>query len=319
MIRRKMPRFAECGRVSVGTRALCGGLVLLVAWSPATSGANVAAVDSGAGEPEDAGEPDLGEMWRQAQVRLETSDYLGAIEGLTALYQRIAQDPEAKALRLRVRWTLHEAHLGAYALERDAKHLRVARELLVGYLGDLAETETELREEGEAALAAVEDEIARHERAEEAARAEAERAAAEQAERERIEREQAERERASRAAQMHELADAPPPSADRSARPLVISGAVLTGSSAVGIAMAIGGFASANRQVRVFEQEPERRDEARDKVKVGNAVGIGGAIVGGVLLTTGAALLAVGRKRSTPRVSANVGPDGFGVSWTGRF
>ena len=264
-------------------------------------------------------EPDLGEMWREAQARMETSDHGGAIEVLTRLYQQIASDPEAKILRLRVRWTLHEAHRQAYAIEREPTHLLVAEALLVGYLDDLGDAELRLREEANEALEQVRAQLADHrERA--AAEDEAARAAAEEAERRatQAERDQAEADPAS----VVPLEPPAPMLADhRPARPFWIAGGVLTGLGVASVGMAIGGFARANQAVGVFEREPDRRERARRDVRVGNTVGSTGVIVGGALLSTGVALLVVarGRSRATTPVAAWLGPQGAGITWRARF
>jgi hypothetical protein len=304
------------GRV-LRVRARPAALALALALAPWAAGATSADDDDG---PASAAEPDLGELWREAQARMETSDYGGAIEVLTRLYQRIARDPEAKILRLRVRWTLQEAHLHAYGLGHDPTHLLVAEDLLVGYLEDLGEGEGRLREEGNAALEDVRAKLAEH-REQEAQRQEAQRQEAQ-----RRATEEAERRAAAEAQRDESSTQVEPPSeptfaSDRPARPLWIAGGLLSGLGVVGVGMTIGGFASAGRAVGVFEREPDRRERARDDVRRGNAIGITGAIVGGTLLTTGAALLAIAlrRKRVSSPVTAWLGPEGIGLGWTGRF
>jgi hypothetical protein len=314
MIRVEMRVRPVPGRIAMArARATAVGLAVALSGWPA----GAMSADDGSA----SAEPDLGELWREAQARMETSDYGGAIEALTRLYQHIASDPDAKILRLRVRWTLHEAHRQAYALEREPAHLLVAEDLLIGYLEDLGEGEGRLREKANEALEQVRAQLA-EDKQRAAAEAEAARAAAEEAKRRAAEAERAEAE----AERDEALADPSAPAepmveSHRPARPFWIAGGVLTGLGGAGVGMAIGGFASASRSVAVFEREPDRREQARRDVRLGNTVGITGAIVGGALLATGVALLVIakGRKRATTPVAAWLGPQGVGVSWRGRF
>ena len=94
-----------------GTNELCWRDA---SWTPATAakGCDGAIVPAAAPAPAESA-PDLGELWRQSQTKMGTSDYVGAIELLTRIYEQVAFDPDAKALRLRVQWALHEAHIGA--------------------------------------------------------------------------------------------------------------------------------------------------------------------------------------------------------------
>jgi len=252
---------------------------------------------------------DTGALWREANTRLETSDYAGAIELLTRLYDAVARDPDARVLRLRVRWTLHEAHLGAYGVDHDAQHLYVARDLLRKADADFGDADAELRAQHEAAIAELDRRIAEIEEA--AAAAEAAR--------------KAEADRAAAVAPKRAEPSPPPPVAPaddrRSGRPLVVAGGVMLGVGAVGIGMLVGGLASANAAVGVFEQEPEQRADARADIRRGNALGIAGGVVAGVLLTTGASLLAIGLRRGggARKARASVTPVPLGLVCAGRF
>jgi hypothetical protein len=237
---------------------------------------------------------DVGAMWREANAKLATSDYPGAITLLTRVYEEIATDPEARMLRLRVRWALHEAHVGAERVDHDAQHLYVARELLKNGMSDFGPDDAELRERSEAALADLDRRIATIEADEQAA-----------AEQKRLAEEQAAAEERRRAAeQRSETTNEPPPPRPTSNEPeiprrgLLIGGGVSAGVGVIGLAILAGGFGSASQAVHTFEVDPEARDTARRGIGRGNAIGIAGAVIAGVGIAVAAILVPLAVRRS---------------------
>ena len=239
-----------------------------------------------AGPPED-----LGELWRAAQTRLGTSDYDGAIELLTRMYEQVALDAEAKAQRLRVQWALHEAHLGAYKVDADPQHLHVARDLVQKYRDDLAEEQTAKRGEADAALAQIDAEIANLE-------------AVEEPEQTPVESEEPPTEPPPPAPTEPPPPAATPPPAGKPSQGLIIGGSVLLGVGAAGAGMLVGGLVSAGRGIDTFETDPSNRDNARDQIRRGNAVAVAGGVLSAVFVVSGSVLLAIGlRRRGTARYS----------------
>jgi hypothetical protein len=235
---------------------------------------------------------DVGAMWREANAKLATSDYTGAIELLTRIYEEVARDPEARMLRLRVRWALHEAHLGAERLDHDAQHLYVAREVLKNGMSDFGPDDAEMRTKSEAAIAELDARIAK---------IEAERAAVDAQRREADERAAEEERRRKTAA-----ATEPPPPRPVATEPpkpqrgLLVGGGVAAGIGVAGLAILAAGFGTASRAVHTFEVEPDARDEARRAIHRSNAIGIAGAVIAGVGITVAAILLPLAVRRAKP-------------------
>ena len=255
-------------------------------------------------EPETAEPMDVGALWRDAQAKLGTADYPGAIVDLTALYEIVVHDPDADALRNRVRIALHKAHVGAYGIDENKEHLLIAIDLLDRSIAALPETETAQRE----ALTTRRDEVQ------------------------------------ALLDQHVDPTPIPPPTPDpeprpevkpeplepivlppqivqdpNAGRPLIIAGGVLVGVGLVGSAMMIGGLVSANKAVNRFETEPEARPDARQDADRGNLVGTIGGVVGGVFTVSGAVLLGLGVKKRGVTLTPAVNASTVGLSWAGRF
>jgi len=252
------------------------------------------------------GEPlDIGELWQQAQARMDTSDYDEAIVLLTRVYDAVARDPEAAALRLRVQWALHRAHVGAHAVDRDPEHLYVARDLLRKYREALPESEAERGAEAQAALDEIDDQLARIEASRPSPPVEP----------------VAEPEMQPEPEPEPEPTPSPPLD-DRpgSTRPLIIGGAVAMGLSAAGLATMAAGLGIANAAIGRFETQPEQRADARQDIKRGNTLAVAGGVAGGVLLLGGALVLGFGlRQRARSRSSLVAGPGQVGAAWRVRF
>jgi hypothetical protein len=280
----------------------------LVAWPLPVRAAAAGGAPSAETTSETPAAPDLGELWRDAQARLGTADYAGAIERLTTIYEAVVQDPEAEALRRRVRWALHEAHVGAYHVDGDPSHLYVARDLLDKDLEDLPATETDARARNEAARAVVLEQIAAYE---------ASHAVLPDPEPEPEPEPKPE----------PQIEPKPEPKPDpqtdagrrRDTRPLLIAGSTMLGVGAVGVGLLLGGFITANNAVDTFVEDPEAREGARRAVDRGNAFGIAGSVIAGVGLISGAALMAVWGRSRRHRVNPSASATSFGLTWSGRF
>ncbi len=250
---------------------------------------------------------DIGALWQQAQARMDTSNYDEAIALMTRVYDAIALDPEAAALRLRVQWALHQAHLGAYGVDRESSHLFVARDLLQKYRDALPESEQQQREAAVAALADVEAKIA---------------ALEPEPGPEPQPQPQPEPEPQPQPQPQPDVQPPEPIIIERpaNARPLIIGGAVTAGLSLVGLGLMAGGLGLANAAVGVFETDPEQRADARRDITRGNTLAIAGGVAGGVLLVGGGLVLALGlRRRAQSRGALSLGPGPLGASWRLRF
>ncbi len=322
MVVRMSSRFQPCftargAATTIVALVLAGSTVRPVWAEPAAPGAEPGQ-DTGPAGPDAsaAGAPqpaDLGALWQQAQSRLATSDYDEAIVLLTRVYDAVASDPEAAALRLRVQWTLHQAHVGAHRVDGDLEHLYVARDLLTKYRQALPETEIEQAAQAEAAQQDVEARIAEQE----AAEALAAQRAAEQAEAEAARIAAVE---AAEAAEPTPESEPEPQVVPLPSRGLIIGGAVAAGLGFAGLGVMAGGLGFSNAAVTTFETEPDRRAQAREDIRRGNTIGIVGAVAGGALLVGGSVALALGiRRRSAAHGSLAAGPGQAGVAWRLRF
>ena len=291
-------------------RALASSIATIVALGPGTGVALAAAraQPAPAAEPGPATAPDLGELWREAQAKLGTSDYAGAIGSLTQLYELVVHDPEAEALRQRVQWALHEAHVGAYGLEHDRAHLEIALDQLDKFAESLPAEDTTRQQEVADARAKVQALLDAHEDA------------APEPEPTPEPQPQPEPEPAPEPMAPAPV-DVPPadPGPDPSSRPLILGGAVLLGVGAVGTGLLIGGLASASVGVDTFETDPNQREDARGQIRTGNALGIAGGVIAGAFTVSGAVLLGLGLQRRHGRVEPMAWRTGGGLSWSGRF
>lgn len=259
---------------------------------------------------------DIGELWQVAQARIDTADYDEAIELLTRLYDQISLDPDAAALRRRVQWALHRAHVGAHGVDGQLQHLFVARDLLDKYRQALPAAEVARLAEADDALTEVQRRID-EQQARERAAAQAETA---------TEREPVSPPPSEPVVEPPPTSVEPPPATQTPGSPavghrsLIITGSVVAGLGVAGLATMAGGLGYANAAVSSFEVQPWRRDAARKEIRTGNTIGIVGAAAGGVLLGAGAVLLGLGlSRRAAARVSLAAGPGQLGLAWRQRF
>ena len=225
---------------------------------------------------------------------------------LTTLYELVVHDPEAEALRNRVRVSLQEAHVGAYGVDDDPQHLAVALDLIDRTLESLPEAEvaqrdalTQRRGEIQAMLDAHEPEPVPEPVPEPEPTLEPEPVPEPEP--------------------LPVIEPPPPPPESSDGRALIISGAVLAGVGLVGNGLLIGGLVSANQAVNTFETDPQQRADARRNITRGNTIGIVGGVVGGAFTVTGAVLLTLGLRKRQANVSPMIDEGAMGVQWFGRF
>jgi len=277
----------------------------------AAPGAEAAPVGDDASETPDEPKNEVREeaiaLYRAGASLYSAADYVGAIDKFTQALAltsggEASFDADTRGLLL---FNLATAHDRAYNVDADVTHLRQAKELLErivregaahGYSAALVDQSSEALERVTARL----DEIEAAQAKEEAAKAEADRQAKAEAE--------------------AREADRPDPNAGRG---LIIGGAAMTGlgvaSSAIWIAgVAIGSRATGEVEDSVLPSDEEARIESIGSGKTANTLVVAGAVVSGVLVTTGVALLVVGLKkrknaRSRLACAPSVSPGGIFV------
>lgn len=250
-------------------------------------------------------------LYRRGQAKYETADYAGAIELWTEAYALVDATPENAAIKALLLYNLAQAHVKAHELDEDPIHLKQALQLLENF-----KLSVNLLYEDEAAQA---EELARVEG--KIAEVEAKIAALEQEEPE-----------------PEPDPEPPPPSVGpvdqgpvdtpRPGTPLIAAGAAVGGIGlvfgVVGVVGAVMG-AQANDVDALDPLDVESREDQFRRGRTGNALAFAGAILGGVLLPTGVALIAVGVTRNKRAASARVSvspalsPQHAGLTLVGRF
>jgi hypothetical protein len=103
-------------------------------------------------------------------------------------------------------------------------------------------------------------------------------------------------------------------------RGLVIGGAVLTGLGVGGLGAMGAGMALGQKAEDDFESDPFERADADSQGRTANILAVFGGVGGGVLIATGVALLAVGKRKQKNLAFAPVlGPDGAGLGLRASF
>jgi hypothetical protein len=242
-------------------------------------------------------------LFEEATAEYETSEYIGAVEKYTKAYELSSSiaDTELKArVQAAILFNLARAHAKAYALDKRREHLLQAKDLLEKYLTQTAD----LKNEADAKQFQAEtlQELERLENEDE------------------VQRQARERQRA--AAQDKSSANDPTADPQPGGRGLVIGGVSLIGLGIAGGGVATAGAVIGVRASRDYQEGPtrEERDAAAKKGQTGNVMLVAGSISAGALLTTGAILAVVGRRReSNTMASAFVVPGGGGLVWKGQF
>ncbi|MCA9685682.1 MAG: hypothetical protein KC457_26130, partial [Myxococcales bacterium] len=287
----------------------CTSLVLATAPALAAPAETPAADAAPAEAPMPASDTSEAEgMFRRGQAKYETADYRGAVELWTEAYALVDPIPENAGIKALLLYNLAQAHVKAYELYAEPIHLKQALMLLQSFetsIDVLYEDETARAEEHEkvaAKIAEVQAAITAVEEAEKADKTE----------------------------------DPPPPVApppqDRSdVKPgvaLLAAGGTLTAIGAAFGGLALGGMVVGSRANDISDLQPDdlaARESRFARGQSGNALAITGAVIGGLMLPVGIALIAVGSSRnkkaraSLAGVAPSFGPQGGGLVFSGRF
>ncbi len=281
-------------------------LAVAVALAPAPAMAHAPATGDASSPADD---PDLAQaqaLYEEGKAKFETADYDGAIELWTEAYTGVPQTPAYARIRVLLLYNLATARERAFEVVHDLRHLRQAQILLSNFERSL----DALYDRNDPAQAAEADKERRRVR---------KRLAQIQA---RIERVEAE----ARADRGHAGGRRGAEDRPRPVRPLLVSGGVLLGLGAAGLGIMGGGMALGARANDLSGLDPtdiESRRNQFERGRAGNAMAIAGAVAGGALLVTGAALLAVGLRRRHAaregRAAARLVPGPGGIALVGRF
>jgi tetratricopeptide (TPR) repeat protein len=252
------------------------------------------------------------ELYIRGLGQFETANYDAAISLWTEAYTTLPDDPDNARTKALLIYNVARAQEQAYNVDRDIAHLRQARILMDNYAQkiphlyeDDAAAETERMKVRER-LAALDEAIAEVEQSDPAAPVEGR--------------------------------DLGPPSepqvehgpgedaGDRHVRGKVLVGvgAGLVALGGAGFGVMIAGLVRGAGANGIDDLEPddiEARRRRFDRGRAGNAMAIGGGVIGGALVVSGTVLLVLGKQRDRGRMawSPVVGNGVAGLQWNGRF
>ncbi|MEM6290814.1 MAG: hypothetical protein AAGA54_06095 [Myxococcota bacterium] len=248
-------------------------------------------------------------LYNKGRASFETADYLKAIDLWTEAYGLVDDTPENAAIKAALIYNIASAQEKAYDIDTDVAHLRQAAVLLETY----ARSVPAMYGEGPEADAEMEKVQTRLDELQA-----------------RIEEAEA---KAAEAQPKDEPDVVPPPvvepeparETDPTARPLIISGAVVAGLGLAGLGVMAAGLAMGNAANDVSDLDPNEPSERRDQFargRTGNTLALAGGVAGGVLIASGAVLIGLGVKRKNTG-SVALAPYGgrgqAGLSLSGRF
>lgn len=231
----------------------------------------------------------------------DLADYATALEKFSAAYVALPDGPQTAGIRSAIVYNVGITQKRMYELDGDVVHLKTAKVLLTRYFDDFAKDGAEEDAKGRALLDEIEAELAKHE-------AEATTPTRDEP-----------------PPTVVPPADTPPkdPEAQRTARILIGVGGGVLGLGVVGAGLGLGGALwgqSLEGGIEDGTSTGVRRISALEDGRSANGLAIGGAIAGGVLLTAGAVVLAIGlKKRKAAATSVAVAPTGSGFVVGGRF
>ena len=296
-----MRRFAWASRGASSSRLLARGGALLLRCALVTSlSLSVSTPATATATAADPAEAEAKALFEHGQAQFETADYEGAIESFTRAYEaaRRIEDGQFRAVvSATLQFNLAGAHIKAYEINDEPKHLEQARVLLRRY------SEREALDEEERASAAqlltrVEELIAALPEPEPPP--------------------------SDRDPDEPPPAEQPVPKDSNLGRGLIIAGAVATGLSLAGLGLMTGGLVIGDAAVDEFlaADNGAGRTAAIDRGRRGNTLAIAGGVLGGTLLVAGVSLLAVGATRARPRAVAvrpALAPGLVGLHLSGSF
>ncbi|MGH1343164.1 MAG: hypothetical protein ACRBN8_16520 [Nannocystales bacterium] len=245
-------------------------------------------------------------LHNEGSAAYDLADYPTALEKFSAAYVALPDGPQTAGIRSAIVYNVGITQKRMYELDGDVVHLKTAKVLLTRYFNDFAEEGAQEDAKGRALLDEIETELARH-------KTEAEAAAAAPVQ------------------QPREPAPEPTPAptgpddpdAQRTARILIGVGGGVLGLGVVGAGLGLGGALwgqSLEGDIEDGTSTGVRRISALEDGRSANALAIGGAVAGGVLLTAGAVVLALGlKKRKDAGRSVALAPTGSGLVLGGRF
>ncbi len=241
-------------------------------------------------------------LHNQGSAAYELADYPAALEKFSAAYVALPPGPQTAAIRSAIVYNVGITQKRMYELDGDLVHLKTAKVLLTRYFDDFAKDGAQEDSKGRALLAEIEAELA---------------------------------------AQDAQLATPPPtirpaspgstatppaqanPDAQRRARMLIGVGAGALGLGAVGAGLGMGGALwgrSLQAGIEDGTSTGARRITDLQDGRSANTLAIAGALCGGVLLTAGAVLVAVGlKRRKAASEGLTLGPTASGFVVGGRF
>lgn len=241
-------------------------------------------------------------LYDKGAAKFETADYKAAIDLWTEAYELVPDTPESGRIKALLIYNIATARERAYVVSQDVAELRQAKILLERF----ADVIDELYPESERA-----------------------------AERERVGKKIGELDAKIAAATADETSPEvepdepdpltpPPPPGEKPGRPLVITGAVLLGVGAVGLALMGAGLGIGSGANDITGLDPADLEARRDQFsrgRLGNGLAYGGGIGGGALAVTGAILLGLGMAKNKRAATATawLGKGGGGLSLAGRF
>lgn len=234
----------------------------------------------------------------------DLADYATALEKFSAAYIALPAGPQTAAIRSAIVYNVGITQKRMYELDGDVVHLKTAKVLLTRYFDDFAKDGAQEDTKGRALLAEIDAELAIQAANEAMA---------------------ASPPRESTPVEPTPAAPSAPvgPDAQRKARVLIGVGGGLLGLGAVGAGLGIGGALwgrSLQTGIEDGTTTSVQRITALQDGRSANGLAIGGAVAGGVLLTAGAVVLAIGlKKRKAAKGSIAVAPTGSGFVVGGRF
>lgn len=317
-----MPQLPHDPRLVLVDRSSTRRATKVLAWATAASLVLGLPVEGLAAPPSDqpveAPESDTVKaesIFRNGQTQYETANYVAAIELWTEAYGLVESTPENAAIKALLIFNLAQAHVKAFELDDDAIHLKMARSLLDSYRTSL----DLLYEEG---LARADEQAKVDEKLAEIANKLDE-----------VEAAKPEPEPKPEPVHQPRVDAPPPPTRPNPGNPLLFAGVGVTvlGVVAGGLAMTLGGV-MANNANDISDLDPldlTSREEQFARGFRGNALLTTGAVVAGVLIPTGIALIVAGSRRNAearrsaqarvPVLAPGFGSGQAGLVLSGRF
>lgn len=300
--RRRLRLGAAASPLVAVALALSGPLPLAAAAQPGPTEEPAAAT-----EPNPLSEAQ--QLYERGRAKFETADYRAAVDLWTEAYALVPDTSDGAQIRVLLIYNIATARERAFDVTQDPAELRQAKILL----GNFEKSIATLYGEGEEAdaertrvqekIAALDERLAEHERAQ-----------------------NPEPGPTPDPVETDPEPDIPEP--DGSAKGLIIGGAVAAGLGVGGFALMGAGLSmgeSANDISELADDDIAGRRDQFDRGRLGNRLALVGGIAGGLLLTTGAVLLAIGLKKrgasgsSSVAVRPSFGPNGGGLMLRGRF